>query len=179
MEAIERFALLRGLRAVLDAAGVTLASEEASREVTDALVAQYAGRWRMGTLWTDTFWESCKEAVRGLVLVASGPEARLARGGVGQTLVLAHPERPGELLVAPSTLFPAALFLRVPAAAAELQEALASLDPAASRPRTAVTRAFMGHSWEFSIPSPYSTDPVPAGPRELDRHFNFSPAATP
>ena len=178
VDAIDSFGSLRALRPPLDAAGLAVVSAEASREASDALTAHYAGAWHQGTLWSDALWEACQEAVRGAVVLARGPTVRLSQGIDAQGLVLAHPERPEELLVAPSAEFPAALFLRVPAEARALREALASLDPSAPRARTKTARALMGYSSTLTVPSPYSGELEPAGPHELDRHFNSSPAAT-
>lgn len=41
------------------------------------------------------------------------------------------------------------------------------------------TRAFMGYLNQLGVPSPYSGEFEQAGPHELDRHFNFSPALDP
>ncbi len=177
VNAIDEIGWLHGARAALEGAGLALTSAEEAREETDGLAAHYADGWHLGTLWSDALWGACQEAVRGAVVVALGPTASLGPHISARVLVLAHPDRPGELMVAPSGEFPAALFARVPVEEGALRAALASLDPARCAPRTRVAKAFMGYSNTLSVPSPYSGQREPAGPHELDRHFNFSPAA--
>ena len=80
-------------------------------------------------------------------------------------------------------IFLAMLFVAFPAEEEALRAVLQEFDPAKlpmkNTSRTRSVRAYMGDASVLEVPNPYSGEMDPAGPHELDRHFNFSPAVLP
>jgi tetratricopeptide (TPR) repeat protein len=172
----------------LRAIGVRFVDQATGQDGGDALREHYAGGdggLHLGTIWTDSLWLECQRVAAPLTLIAQGPEIPGARHmGELTHLVQLYVDlaAPDQIWIAPSREFPAALFTAVPATAEAIATALRRLFldvPRQARDLPRTRRAFMGYLAELTVPNPYSGTFEQAGPHELERHFNFSPAADP
>ena len=173
---------LRALAGAVADLGVHAVDDEESQDGGEALRETYAEGWSLGTLWSDALWEACAARVRPLRLWATGPTMRDAMGSEVTPSLFVDPAEPDRLWYTPTTALPAALFVPLPATREAIAQALAELGPHAKpvEPGEARSiRAYMGAAAFLRVPSPYSGELEPAGPHELDRHFNFSPVVTP
>jgi hypothetical protein len=180
-EWVNAFPPLQALAGGLGELGFKLASLQESEEAGEALEERYAGNPRVGVLWSHDLWAACQARAQGLRLFAHGPDYPREGGVTTASGLYFHPERPGELLFAPSPDFPALLFVPLAAQGEALRGLMEEVDPARPAPdcfqRTRVERAFMGNRHQLRVPNPYSGKLEEAGPHELDRHFTCSPAA--
>ncbi|MCY0989247.1 hypothetical protein OV203_19065 [Nannocystis sp. ILAH1] len=156
--------------------------DDASQEAGEALRERYADNWTLGVLWSPALWDACQARARPLRLWATGPVQRGAHGREFTPSFYLDPADPGRLWYTPDPALPAALFVPLPATRAAIEQALTEFGP--NTPPLALAeaktvRAFMGEASFLRVPSPYSGELEPAGPHELDRHFNFSPVVTP
>ena len=165
--------------------GLRLVDEERGREGGDELRGHYAEGLHLGTLWTDGLWGACQQVAAPLTLIATGPRVpgqRHAGELTHEILLYADLDAPEHVWLGPSTSFPAALFTRVPSDPESVANALRQLFvevPRSVAELTGERRAFMGYLRQLAVPNPYSGGMEEAGPHELERHFNFSPAADP
>jgi predicted negative regulator of RcsB-dependent stress response len=184
LDAHPQLAALRE-HAGLRARGVTFVDEAAAREGGDSLRAYYGESLHLGTLWVPPMWAECQRIAAPLWLLASGPAIPGARhvGELKAHVVLyVDPSAPERVWLGPHAEFPAALLTELPADGDAIAAALDSLylhppQRITELPRT--LRAFMGYPNQLVVPSPYSGEMEGAGPHELDRHYNFSPALDP
>lgn len=162
--------------------GVLVVDEAESLAEGEAMRERYADGWSMGLLWSSELWEACRARVGPLRLWALGPGMTDALGLEIRPSIFIDPAQPDRLWYTPTDALPAALFVPLPATRAAIEQALGELGPAVPpvEPAEAVNvRAYMGVARFLRVPSPYSGELEPAGPHELDRHFNFSPVVTP
>ena len=176
---------LAPLRALADAVadlGVWVVDAETSTEAGDALREYYAEGWHLGVLWSEPLWDACVARVEPLRLWAEAEAMQDGRGGAVTPAFYLDPADPSQLWYAPSPELPAALFVPLPATREAVERAVNELGPR-TRPvelaEQRTVRAYMGALATLQVPSPYSGELEQAGPHELDRHFNFSPAVTP
>ncbi|WAS91244.1 hypothetical protein [Nannocystis punicea] len=148
----------------------------------ESLQARYAEDWTLGILWSPALWDACQARAKPLRLWATGPAQPGSNGGEFTPSLYVDPADPARLWYTPHPGLPAALFVPLPATRAAIEQALAEFGP---RPppldlaEAKTVRAYMGAASFLRVPNPYSGELEAAGPHELDRHFNFSPAVTP
>jgi predicted negative regulator of RcsB-dependent stress response len=165
--------------------GVQFLDEQDAREGGDALREFYGDSLHLGTLWIPPLWEECRRIAKPLWLLGKGPAIPGQRhaGELTVDVVLyVDPEHPDTVWLGPDDEFPAALFTELPSdgdAIAAAIDALYLNPPMRVQELPCVVRAFMGYPNQLGVPSPYSGEFEQAGPHELDRHFNFSPALDP
>jgi tetratricopeptide (TPR) repeat protein len=187
---LDAYPALAALRddAALRELGVRFVGEEHARDGGDALRKHYQGGeggLHLGTLWTTGLWDACRGVAAPLTLIAAGPEIPAARVAAGLTHTIrlyADLAAPEHVWIAPHLGFPAALFTQVPGEPAAVAAAIRVLFldvPRRAQELSKVARAFMGYLDQLAVPNPYSGEMEEAGPHELERHFNFSPAADP
>jgi hypothetical protein len=173
---------LRALAEAVEDLGVHVVSDTESVAGGDALREHYAEGWSLGILWSDALWDACQARVGPLRLWATGPAVQNTMGNDLTPSLYLDPAEPGQLWYTPTPELPAALFVPLPATRAAIETALGELGPRAAPVELAEARrvrAYMGPAAHLRVPNPYSGTLEPAGPHELDRHFNFSPVATP
>ncbi|WP_096326954.1 hypothetical protein [Nannocystis exedens] len=153
-----------------------------SQDGGQALRDHYADHWTLGILWSPSLWEASRARAQPLRLWATGPVLRGAHAREFTPSLYLDPADPGRLWYTPDPALPAALFVPLPATRATIEEALTELGPRAPALDLAeakTVRAYMGAVNFLRVPNPYYGELEPAGPHELDRHFNFSPVVTP
>lgn len=165
--------------------GVSFLDEQEACEGGDALREFYGESLHLGTLWVPPLWDECRRIAAPLWLLAKGPAIPGQRhaGELTVDVVLyVDPERPDTVWLGPDDEFPAALFTELPAHGDAIAAALDVLylnPPQRVHELPCVARAFMGYRNRLVVPNPYSGELEQAGPHELDRHYNFSPALDP
>jgi tetratricopeptide (TPR) repeat protein len=165
--------------------GVRFVDEDDAREGGDSLREFYGDSLHLGTLWTDTLWSECRRIAQPLWLLAKGPAIpgqRHASELKVDVVLYVDPERPDTVWLGPDDEFPAALFTELPSDGDAISSAIDALylnPPQRVDELPCVTRALMGYPNQLAVPNPYSGELEAAGPHELDRHFNFSPALDP
>jgi predicted negative regulator of RcsB-dependent stress response len=165
--------------------GVRFLDMDDARSGGDALREFYGDSLHLGTLWTNSLWAECRRIAASLWLIAKGPAVPGQRhaGELTVDIVLyVDPEHPETVWLGPDDEFPAALFTELPSdgdAIAAALDALYLQPPQRVQDLPCVMRAFMGYPNQLMVPNPYSGELEAAGPHELDRHYNFSPALDP
>ncbi|MFZ6183676.1 hypothetical protein [Nannocystis pusilla] len=173
---------LRELAEAVADLGVRAVDDDASKEAGQALRERYADNWTLGVLWSPALWDACQARAQPLRLWATGPAQRGARDREFTPSFYLDPAEPGRLWYTPDPALPAALFVPLPATRAAIEQALTEFGPhtpSLDLAEAKTVRAFMGEAGFLRVPSPYTGELEPAGPHELDRHFNFSPVVTP
>lgn len=168
----------------LQALGVQFVDEEEARAGGEALRSHYRGSYHHGTIWGKKVWRGCRNTASSLSLLAKIPALRAQQRSPDNDGVLLYVNLsdPSTVRLAPSSEFPAMLFTQVGSSPAEVAEALRVLFidvPKSVHELPKVARAFMGYLNGVRVPSPYSGEFEQAGPHELDRHFDSSPALDP
>jgi hypothetical protein len=176
---------LAPLRELADAVAdldVRAVDDDASQDAGQALRERYADNWTLGVLWTPALWDACQARAQPLRLWATGPVQRGAHGREFTPSFYLDPADPGRLWYTPDPGLPAALFVPLPATRAAIEQALTEFGPRTpplDLAEAKTVRAYMGAASFLRVPNPYCGEFEPAGPHELDRHFNFSPVVTP
>ena len=159
--------------------GFALLPADEAQARSDALREHYAGSWHLGMLWLDSIWQECRERVASCRVVACGPSRVDDMQQHREALFVRLHDEADELLLAWSSEIPAPLWIPCGRTPSSVAAALGELVPVKRPLRhefACRTRLFMGYRGQVAVPNPYSGEMVAAGPHDLTRHFNFSPA---